>query len=298
MATQQSRQQPQAQPTAVTAEAANTAVSTESDNALAALYAEDAGAGREGATQDAYATPFLNVLQKGSPQVDEASGAVIEGARAGMLWGNISNKLYDGKKGVIIVPAAYRRVFLRWAPRDLGGGFRGEVAPEVAEAMLAKGEVMEVENRLLFPLKETGELNPKKCDSLQDVRNHYVLVIDPATGIPSPALLSLGSTQIKKSKMLMSALSDVKVQGPKGLITPPTWANQVRLTTVPEQNDKGTWFGVKLEIVGRVTDPDIYRMAKEFHASVMAGKVDVKYEAAQEDSARGGSRMAEDAGKF
>ena len=60
------------------------AVVEEKSTALAAAglmdFAADAGAGMEGAGQESFAIPFLSVLQKGSPQVDEASGAALEGA--------------------------------------------------------------------------------------------------------------------------------------------------------------------------------------------------------------------------
>ena len=70
--------------TALPATAANTAVATMDMS----MFAEDAGAGMEGATAESFAIPFLGVLQKGSPQVDEASGVAIEGAKAGMLFEN------------------------------------------------------------------------------------------------------------------------------------------------------------------------------------------------------------------
>lgn len=247
--------------------------------ATAALdFASDAGAGMEGTSAESFAIPFLGILQKGSPQVDEASGASIEGAKAGMLYENVTGKMFDGKAGVIIVPCAYRRVFLRWAPKaNDGGGFKGELAPEVVAEMRSKGGISELDGRLYIPL-EDGTVNEKKCDSIKDTRNHYILIIDPETGAWKEALLSLTSTQVKKSKMLMSALASVKVNGPNGMFTPPTFANFVRLSTVPESNDKGTWFGAKFELAGNVDRAEVYSAAKAFHASVSKGAVIAKYE--------------------
>lgn len=243
-------------------------------------FAADAGAGMEGATQEAFAIPFLSVLQKGSPQVDEADGAFLGGARPGMLFENVTATLHDGKTGITIVPCAYRRVFLRWSARgEAGAGFKGEMTPEEVAQQRADGKLHDLDGRLYVPLAD-GTINDKKCDRVVDVRNHYVLLIDKATGAWSQALLSLGSTQIKKSKMLMSALASVKVPGAGGaMFTPPTFANYVRCTTVPESNDKGTWHGVKFELEGRVDRAEIYAAAKAFHASVAAGTIEAKYEA-------------------
>lgn len=248
----------------------------------ASMFAEDAGAGMEGATAESFAIPFLSVLQKGSPQVDEASGAALEGAKAGMLYENVNSKLLDGKAGVRIVPCSYRRVFLRWAPKGSdGAGFKGELAPEVVADMRAKGEIVDMDGKLYIPLAD-GTVNDKKCDRISDTRNHYVLLLDADTGGWKEALVSLTSTQIKKSKMLMSALASVKVNGPSGMFTPPTFANVVRMSTVPESNDKGTWFGVKFELAAQVDRAEVYAAAKAFHASVSKGTVVAKYEDAED----------------
>ncbi len=257
---------------------ANTAVATMDMS----MFAEDAGAGMEGATAESFAIPFLSVLQKGSPQVDEASGVAIEGAKAGMLFENVTGKMFDGKVGVTIIPCAYRRVFLRWAPKGSdGAGFKGELAPEKVAEMRARGEISDLDGKLYIPMPD-GTVSDKKCDRISDTRNHYVLLVDDATGAWKEALMSLTSTQIKKSKMLMSALASVKVQGASGLFTPPTFANTVRVLTTPESNDKGTWFGLKFELSGQVTRPELYAAAKAFHSSVAKGNVIAKYEEADE----------------
>lgn len=244
-------------------------------------FAADSGAGMEGATQESFAIPFLMVLQKGSPQVDEASGAAIEGAKQGMFYLNVTGKMMDGQKGVTVIPCAYRRVFLRWAPKDAGGGgFKGEISPEEVAQLRAERKIAELDGKLYFPLPD-GTVNEKKCDRVSDTRNHYVLLVND-DGSWSQALMSLTSTQIKKSKMLMSALADVKMQGASGMYTPATFANRVRVTTVPEKNDKGSWMGLRFELAGHVTRADMYAAGKAFNDSVKKGSVEVKYEE-QED---------------
>jgi hypothetical protein len=247
-------------------------------------FAADAGAGMEGATAESFAIPFLSVLQKSSPQVDEADGAYIEGAKAGMFYENVTNGMHDGKTGILVVPCSYRRVFLRWGPRGgEGAGFKGEMLPEVVAQLRAEGKIVDLDGKLFFPLPD-GSVNDKKCDRVADTRNHYVLLLDEKTGAWTQALVSLTSTQIKKSKMLMSAMASVKLSGPSGMYTPPTFANKVRVQSIPESNDKGTWHGVKFELAGRVDRAEVYAAAKAFHASVSAGSVEVKYEGAAESS--------------
>ena len=253
------------------------------------MFAQDAGQGMEGAGQEAFAIPFLSVLQKGSPTVDEAMPTHVEGHKAGMFYENVTNTVMDGKKGVTIVPCAYRREFLRWGPKDSGGGFKGSFAPEAVADMRAKGQIVELDGQLYAPA-EDGSVSDKKSDKFRDTRAHYVLIVDNETGAWKEALLSLTSTQIKKSKMLMSALASVKLRNAAGaLFTPPTFSNFVKVSTLGESNDKGSWFGVKFELAGSVDRPELYAAAKAFHANVAKGAVDVKYEAASDEPASAGA---------
>jgi hypothetical protein len=242
-------------------------------------FSADAGSGMEGADAQSFAIPFLSVLQKGSPQVDEASGVAIEGARQGMFFNSVTGRMYDGKSGLIIVPAAYQRRFVRWAPRETGGGFKGELTADQAAQLRAAGAVVEVDGRLFFP-DEAGNVNPKRSDRLADVRNHFCVMVDPNTGEFSNVLISLTSTQIKKSKTLMSMLASVKLKrGDGSLYTPPTYSQQIRVTSTPEQNDQGSWFGVRFESEGLVTDVLLYEAAKAFHATVISGAAQATYSA-------------------
>jgi len=244
------------------------------------LFAGDAGAGMEGTGAESFAIPFLMILQKLSPQVDESSGVAIEGAKAGMLFENITRNLIDGKDGVIIIPCAYRRVFLRWSESQ---GFQGELLPEDVNRMRQEGEIIERRGKLYVPDKN-GAVDPDESDRIADTRNHYVLIVDSKTGLWTQALISLSSTQIKKSRALMTALASVKVDSGGQLITPPTFANLVKATTVPESNDKGSWHGWHFELNGFVKKADLYAAAKQFHKTVIEGQVEHRYDAAKEET--------------
>lgn len=235
-----------------------------------AIFAADAGAGMEGATAESFAIPFLMVLQKGSPEVEEGSGAQVQGAKAGMLFENISRTLVDGKEGLVIIPCAYRRVFLHWSESK---GFQGEILPEDVARRRQEGKIVEHKGKLYIP-DATGKVDPDESDRISDTRNHYVLIIDRKTGGWRQALISLSSTQIKKSRALMTALASVKLDVNGQMITPPTFANLVRVTTVPESNDKGSWMGWHFELEGMVQNADVYAAAKQFHKSVAAGQVE------------------------
>lgn len=248
------------------------------DSELANMFAADSRAGMESADQDSFAIPFLSVLQALSPQLDESDAKFVDGAKAGMLYENVTNQLIDGKDGAIVIPCHYRRVFLRWGPRGgEGAGFKGELTPEQVAAMRQSKQIVEVDGRLFVPMPD-GTVNEKRCDRIVDTRNHYVLLVNESTGAAVTALLSLRSTQIKKSKALMSALAAVRVKGPQGDVQPPTFANLVRVCTVQEKNDEGNWHGVKFAVEGRVYNATLYKQARDFYETVKKGAVEVRYE--------------------
>lgn len=240
----------------------------EKENALMSVMAEDAGTGMEGTDRESFAIPFLRVLQKISPQVDEADAAYIEGAKGGMLLNTVTGKVYDGKTGVTFLPSAYQRRFIQWAPRGSGQGYRGEYLPEDITKMRAAGEIDEVDGRMMI-----GD------DRLVDTRSHFGLVIDD-DGSVNQVVLPLSSTQIKKSKQLMSMLSAARVQG----VNPPTWMNRIKVTTVLESNDQGSWYGVRFEADGFIDSPELYAAGKDFHDTIAAGEAKVAYEEPTENN--------------
>jgi len=235
--------------------------------AIASAFEEDAGSSFAGMSQDDFALPFLRLLTNTSPEVGE-----IEGALPGMILNSVTNQLYDGKKGITVVPCAYVRQYIEWAPRGSGSGAPIHIYPATSD-ILSKTH------------REPGE-NKDYLDNgnyIENTANHYVMVIE-ADGTPSPALVVMKSTQLKKSRKWNSMMQAVKLQGKNGLFTPPMYSQMYRLTTQPESNDKGKWFGWEVERIGTVDQEDIYAACKAFAQSVNSGAVKAKHDSDGEAS--------------
>lgn len=223
-------------------------------------FEEDAGSGFEQADASAYAIPFLSILQSMSPQCKKSDGAYIKGAEEGMLYNSVTQEIIDGTNGVIVIPCYFKRSFIKWAPRDSGGGFKGELMPSDPQVTAGK-----VDN--------DGRLVDSEGNLLADTRTHYVLVLDDKGGY-QPAVISLSSSQIKKSRQWMSKMNGIKMQRADGThFTPAMFSHQYRVSTVPESNDKGSWFGLKVETLGAVENPELYQAAKAFRDAVSSGEV-------------------------
>jgi hypothetical protein len=101
-------------------------------------------------------------------------------------------------------------------------------------------------------------------------------------GFPEPALITMKSTQLKKSRKWNSMMLSTKLIGKAGPYTPPMFSHLYRLTTQAESNDKGKWFGWEVEKIGPIEDADMYVAAKQFASTVTSGDAKVKH--ASEDA--------------
>ena len=103
---------------------------------------------------------------------------------------------------------------------------------------------------------------------------HYVLILTNA-GYQN-AVISMSSSQLKKSRRWNSLMLSQKIKGPSGMFTPPTYAFTYKISSVSESNDRGSWFGFSIEKGEQVSDPTIYGESKAFAQSASSGAVEAK----------------------
>ena len=241
--------------------------------ALAAMqqqFADDANAGFEEADASAYAIPFLQVLQSGSPQCKKSDGAYIKGAEEGMFYNTVTQEVYSGEDGLIVIPCHYTQRFIEWKARESGGGFVAEHLPtDPCVGQTRKDE----KGRDMLPNGNT----------LVDTRNHYVMIVG-ADGSLTPALLAMSSTQTKVSRQWMSKMQGIKIKNADGqFVTAPMSSRKYKLTTVAKSNDKGSWFVPNVELAGIVEDPAEYQAAADFRNAVRSGEARAKRNEESED---------------
>ena len=226
-------------------------------------FAMDAGLGAENADTASFALPFLQILQGLSPKIES-----VEGAKPGLFINTITDELF---KECLVVPCYYQRRFLRWASRENGGGFRGDYSPADVEGGKIAGLVRDSYGRFTI-----------EGDQVKDTREHYLLV-QCANGEWQRALLSLSSTQIKKSKRWMSMIQMLEMRRADGkLFTPPSFSHIYRLRTVKEENNAGSWYGLDVSLEKPVDDAALYQKAKAFYESVKGGEVSAARETADD----------------
>tara|TARA_Y100000004_G_scaffold126968_1_gene142939 strand:+ start:4340 stop:5116 length:777 start_codon:yes stop_codon:yes gene_type:complete len=220
----------------------------------------DASSGLENISQDDLATPRLKVLMQLSPELEE-----FENAKAGMIFNTVTNDLYDGSKGIRVLPCAYQRQYVEWADRGQGSGAPINVFDASSDILTKTTRDDNNKDRL-----ENGNY-------VETCGNHYVLLVSD-DGDATPALITMKATQLKKSRKWNSMLLNLKLKGKNGLFTPPSYSHYYNLKTVKEGNDKGNWYGWEISREDTLQDANLYSMAKAFAESVSKGEVKVKYE--------------------
>ena len=97
-------------------------VTKKKENAVAAVNFEaDAGQGLN-MTQEDLALPFLKVLGQLSLECNKRDAKHVEGAEPGMIINTVTNEIYDGVKGIDVVPVHYKRQHIEWQDRGESQG--------------------------------------------------------------------------------------------------------------------------------------------------------------------------------
>jgi hypothetical protein len=226
------------------------------------IFEEDAAKGLGKIGQEDLALPFLKILGQLSPEVNKRDGKYVEGAEPGMIFNSVSGELYDGVKGIDVIPAFYKLEYIEWKDRGEGPGAPVAIYDSSSDIMSKTKPDANYKDRL------------PSGNYIEKTASHFVIITGDS---PSTALISMKSTQLKISRKWNSMMSGIKLKGKNGLFTPASFSHIYRLKTTQMSNDKGTWFGWEVSKVGPITDQQLYQQAKSFSESISKGAVKAKH---------------------
>jgi hypothetical protein len=249
---------------------ANGAVTTKTEK-LPAMNFENleqfAGTGLDTITTDDIATPRLKVLAQMSPELEE-----IDGAKAGMILNSVSKKVYSGSDGINVVVCGFEKVWLEWTDRG-----KGASAP--VNIFSAKDKPSNAVRG------DDGKFRLENGNYLEECANFYVLLLNGGVA-PEPAIISMKATQLKAARTWAYSLKNEFIQNPKTkkLFLAPSWYRVYNLTTIKQQNDKGSWYGWVVNKGDFLESEGTFDMAANFNESVRKGIVKPKYDDEAESS--------------
>ena len=179
-----------------------------------------------------------------------------------MIFNSVSGELYDGVKGIDVIPCFYKLEYIEWKDRGEGLGAPVAIYDSSSDIMSKTKPDANYKDRL------------PNGNYIEKTASHFVIVSGDS---PSTALISMKSTQLKISRKWNSMMSGIKMKGANGMFTPASFSHIYKLKTTQMQNDKGTWFGWEVNKVGPVTDKGLYDQARSFSESISKGSVKAKH---------------------
>ena len=222
----------------------------------------DSGKGLGNMSQDDLALPFLKILGQLSPEVNKRDGKYVKGAEPGMIFNSVTGDLYDGAKGIQVVPCHYKLEYIEWRDRGEGSGAPVAIHSSSSDVMTKTTRDASFKDRL------------PNGNYIERTASHFVIVNGQT---PSTALIAMKSTQLKISRKWNSMMAGIRLKGKNGLFTPASFSHIYQLKTIQQSNDKGTWFGWEVSKIGPVQDTTLYQQAKTFAENVSKGDVKVKH---------------------
>ena len=237
-----------------------------------------AGEGQEFITAKDTKLPILKILYANSPVLNDDDGKYIERAKQGDIYNEVTGNLWKGKEGIIVVPCLYYNTFNEWKDRGDGPGRPVKIHTDPA--------IMSETSR--------GEDNKDRLPNgnyVEDTGNHFVFILDKDYLPQEQALITMKSTQKKKSKTWNSMMQTRRLKGTKGFFRPPTWATTYKLTTTKESNSQNHWYGWVVEFdkyLAATPNAKTLEITREFYQgakqSDIFGKVDYSSTDINQDS--------------
>lgn len=189
--------------------------------------------------------PRLELVQALSPCRKKTDPAYIQGAEEGMLYNNVTRELYGASAKV--VPVYFRKEYIVWKDRQLGGGFVGAFTSLEA----AKAAQNEQENPDDYRVNDTA--------------NQFCLLVKD-NGDVEEIVVSMAVTKLKTSRKWNSL---IRMAGGD------TFSRVYELSAVVEQNKLNQdYYNLNVKIVGFPTEP-VYRRAEALYEQIKGGGVRV-----------------------
>ena len=216
---------------------------------------EFSGQGTENITARDTKLPILKILYANSPVLDESDGKYNEKAKQGDIYNEITGSLYKSREGIYVVPCLFINTFNEWADRGDSPGRPIKIHLD-SSIMNKTSRSDDNKDRL-----EGGHY-------VEDTGNHFVYILDKNFNPIESGLITMKSTQKKKSKKWNAMMQSKRMKGKNGYFIPPSWASVYKLTTNKESGSGNTWYGWEVEFVrflDKPTDSGTLEITKGFY---------------------------------
>lgn len=218
-----------------------------------------AGLGNSTNSQD-NVLPFLAIIQKGSPQINDKKPEYISGAKVGMIFNTATGELYSGEDGVPVLAFNYQKKIVEWVPRSQGGGFVAQYEMDADIVKTAKPRIIDG--------KQRGLMLPNGNDFVETA--YTLCCIQDKPGLP--VVVAGASSALTPMRKWMTYRNNQLIPGTSKIA--PAFAKVYLLKTVYMENESGDWYTWKHEDAGWA-DSDNFNHALELAKSAASGEFEV-----------------------
>jgi hypothetical protein len=213
-------------------------------------YKKAAGMGTDTIDRGVLGMPFINIIQKGSPEFDETHPKFkdrrIEGCRPGQV-------LFEPERAILptpvtVIPLDQTTLYTEWKPNK--GGFVGNRPLDVVDhPQYRKG----------VPGSPTEYREYLGQNEL--VYTIYFMVLFEHQNKWNKGIIAFTSTQLKVARQWSRTILSTKIEGVEA---PPIFACSYKLSTFADSNAKGGFFSWQVErsnVLNPVSDQQLLEQA-------------------------------------
>jgi hypothetical protein len=247
-----------------------TTTKNESTDLVAAdddFFAE-AGAGLDDFQQSDFLIPYVRILQALSKELQRGHAKFLPNAGQGMFVNSATRKLINGETGFLAVPVGFSHRYMAWRPNNAGPAY--DMGDDPSKFNAATPD-------------DKGKRYDEQGNELTDALQYFVVLVNPETQEWEAAVLNFSGVQARKGRGWATTINNRMERFPVGhakagtLFRPAMWFYSYKITTIPESNDKGSWYGFLIEEGPKVKDlangREIFTAASELRKRIDAGEV-------------------------
>ena len=234
------------------------------------IFEVDAGLGNSEVDSEVLSIPFLKTNLSNTIQEEN------RGSLKGDLYNTVDGQIYDGKKGILVIPCHFQRRWIHWSPID-----DDQRAPI---AIYDKASDCPKTERLRKDEKDNKDyLLDGSGHYIEETHQHYVLICKD-DGTLDAVMIAMKSTSLKASRNWNALIKTRRFPKSDGTsFNPPRFSHIYRLNTVMQSNGTMSYAVWNAKLEKQVSNINAYNEAKMFQQSIQKGEVEVKHE--QEEQA-------------
>lgn len=203
--------------------------------------------------------PRIKLLQKMNPEVDDPS---LPDAKPGEIFNTASRHTYSGTKGIRVVPCEFIRTYVEWAPE--GSGNKAPVATHPSTSSIMSRTTKSPTD---------GRYYLDNGNYVEETANHIVLILDDNDQVESRGILTMKSSQLKKSRQWNYMMMTATMEQAGKRINPPSYAYVYILSTQVEESNGKKYYGWVVNKEGVVPNTDVFQTGNSFALAFREGDV-------------------------